>query len=81
MNTPQAVSVRYAAGLLKRGWNNEFELINIARNISVVEDICVGNYYEAYVRSNVETQQIKGIGLTPMEAVIKALTKLGVTFR
>lgn len=81
MNTPQAVTTRYATNLLHRGKNNEFKLLSIERQLSLIEDVCVGEYYEALVRESHTPQPVSGVGMTPIRAVMKALEKLNVTFK
>jgi hypothetical protein len=77
---PQAATIRYAGNLLRRGSNDNFEIIKILRQDAVHDSITVGHFYDATIQrinSNSETAS----GVTPTQAVQRALKKAGVTFR
>jgi hypothetical protein len=81
MNTlPQQVTIRYVGSLIRRGENNDFELINLRRQDAMHDGITIGHYYEAVInRLNASSESAAGV--TPYQAVQRALTKCGVTFR
>lgn len=81
MNTPQAVTIRYSSGLLKRGWNNEFDLLTVSRDAAVVDDVCVGTFFNVTIKRIADNEHVHAVGTTPIEAVERCLVKLGVTFR
>jgi hypothetical protein len=85
-NPPQNVSERYVTNLLYHGRNNTFDISDISRRVSVVDDICVGVYYQAVVNCPAAlfeehaNNKFTGVGATPAQAVRHALSKFGVTF-
>ena len=80
MNTPQAVTTRYATNLLHRGKNPDFEILLIDRRMSLIDEVCVGVYYEVTLR-NKQPITVLSCGTTPIQAVIRGLEKLEVTFK
>lgn len=70
---------RYASNLLKKGKNNEFELLDLKRQYTDVDGLAVGIYYQVLIKG---TQWKKdAAGVTPLQAVERCLEKHGVTFR
>jgi hypothetical protein len=78
---PQQVTIRYIARLLRRGRNDEFELINLLRQNATHDDIIIGHYYEAIILRLNDSASKTAAGVTPHQAVQRALSKSGVTFR
>ena len=78
---PQEVSLRYVGSLIRRGRTDQFELLNLIRLNATHDDVVIGHYYEAVVlRMNNSDSQVAA-GVTPYQAVQRALSKAGVTFR
>jgi len=79
MTPPQQVSSRYTRNLLTKGRNNEFEILGMKRDYSMIDGVCVGVYFM------IDTKGVGGkftaAGVTPEEALQRALEKHGVTFR
>ena len=78
---PQEVTVRYIGSLIRRGENDDFELINLIRQDATHDGITVGHYYEAIVLRTSDAASESAAGVTPYQAVQRALSKSGVTFR
>lgn len=75
---PQQVTTRYISNLLRRGKNDIFEITKLIQQDSIYDGITIGSYYLATVqRQSAET----AAGVTPEQAVLRALAKHGVTFR
>jgi hypothetical protein len=77
---PQQVTIRYAANLLRKGSNDTFILVEVHQEAIIHDGIRLGSYYEANIRRrnyNSETAS----GVTPIQAITRALGKAGVTFR
>jgi hypothetical protein len=79
MTPPQKVTSRYIRNLLIKGKNNEFEILGMKRDYSMIDGICVGHYFM------IDTKGVGGrfsaAGATPEQALQRALEKHGVTFR
>jgi hypothetical protein len=79
MTPPQRVTSRYIRNLLIKGKNNEFEILGMKRDYSVVDGVCIGCYFM------IDTKGVGGkfaaAGVTPEQALQRALEKHGVTFR
>jgi len=69
---PQQVTVRYVGSLIRRGENDNFELINLRRQDAM--------HYEAVINRFTGNSE-SAAGVTPYQAVQRALGKAGVTFR
>lgn len=81
MNTlPQQVTIRYIGSLIRRGENDHFELINLRRQDAMHDGITIGHYYEAVINRFTGNSE-SAAGVTPYQAVQRALGKAGVTFR
>jgi hypothetical protein len=78
---PQQVTIRYISRLIRRGYTDEFELINLLRQNATHDDIVIGHYYEAIVLRLNNSASETAAGVTPLQAVQRALSKSGVTFR
>jgi len=84
MNTttlPQEVTIRYIGNLIRHGENDAFELINLIRQDATHDDVVIGHYYEAIVYRRNDAASESAAGVTPYQAVQRALTKSGVKFR
>ena len=77
---PQQVTVRYVGSLIRRGENDNFELINLRRQDAMHDGIVIGHYYEAVIYRHTGNSE-SAAGVTPYQAVQRALSKAGVTFR
>jgi hypothetical protein len=77
---PQQVTIRYVGSLIRRGENDDFELINLHRQDAMHDGIVIGHYYEAVVNQLTGNSE-SAAGVTPYQAVQRALSKAGVTFR
>jgi hypothetical protein len=78
---PQQVTLRYISRLIRHGHNNEFELIHLLRQEARYDEIVIGHYYEAIVMRSNNANSERAAGVTPYQAVQRALGKAGVTFR
>jgi hypothetical protein len=78
---PQQVTIRYIGRLLRRGRNDNFELINLLRQNATHDDIIIGHYYEAIILRLNDSASETAAGVTPLQAIQRALSKSGVTFR
>jgi hypothetical protein len=80
--TPQQVTSRYTTNLLIKGKNEDFEVISLEHQQAVNDDLVVGSYYNICIRQPLpdHSSQIAS-GVTPHQALERALTKFGVTFR
>ena len=78
---PQQVTIRYVGNLIRRGRTDDFELINLIRLEATHDDILIGHYYEAIVLRPSAAASETAAGVTPLQAVQRALSKSGVTFR
>jgi hypothetical protein len=77
---PQQVTIRYAGNLLRKGSNDAFEITNLTRQQALHDGIIIGFYYDCTIqRRNSNSQTASGV--TPMQAIQRALEKVGVTFR
>lgn len=81
LNPPQNVTARYAAKLLRDGENKDFRIMRLFSASTMVDGVNLGQHYEAYVGSDLLADSEKGLGQTPLAAVVHALCRLGVTFR
>lgn len=72
---------RYVSNLLQKGRNNEFTIIALTRNHSMVEELVVGYYYLVTVSANGSRISRDSVGATPLQAVENCLAKHGVKFR
>lgn len=82
MNTtlPQQVTIRYVMNLLRKGSTDDFEVIKLLRQDAIHDGIVIGHYYDATIfRTNSNTETASGV--TPTQAIQRALIKAGVTFR
>jgi hypothetical protein len=77
---PQQVTIRYAGHLLRKGKNNQFTLLKLSQQESIQDDVILGNYYVATVYRRCHKVET-AVGITPYQAVQRALSKHGVTFR
>jgi hypothetical protein len=78
---PQQVTIRYAGNLIRKGENNNFRLCSLSWEGITHDDILVGRYYIATIISSSGDNLKEASGITPYQAVERALTKHGVTFR
>jgi hypothetical protein len=78
---PQEVTIRYIGNLIRHGENDTFELINLIRQNATHDDVVIGHYYEAIVLRINDAASESAAGVTPYQAVQRALSKSGVTFR
>lgn len=82
MTAPQNVSRRYPHGLLSRGKNHYYTIVSLQQLIAATPGgVPVGCYFKATVERNVGFEQSSGEGLTPVDAIQRALVAAGVTFR
>ena len=79
--TPQAVSSRYHRNLLIKGKNNDFEVLYLTRDNNVVDEVVIGIYYKVDVKRLSTGIKQQAAGVTPEQAVQRALQKHGVSFR
>lgn len=79
-NLPQNVTSRYTRNLLVKGSNNEFILQDVLRQYHTVDEIVVGQYYDATLVA-ISSQKKTATGVTPEQAVQRCLRKHGVTFK
>jgi hypothetical protein len=78
---PQQVTNRYVGRLIRKGANDEFELINLLRQNATADELVIGHYYQAVVLRVNDCSSESAAGVTPLQAVQRALGKAGVTFR
>jgi hypothetical protein len=78
---PQQVTIRYIGRLIRKGCTDEFELLNLLRQNATHDDIVIGHYYEAVILRLNDSSSEAAAGVTPLQAVQRALSKSGVTFR
>lgn len=79
MNPPQQVTSRYIRNLLIKGKNNDFKVMTVLAQYAMVDELQVGQYYEArIVKLNIGHV---AMGVTPEQAIARCLEKHGVTFR
>ena len=77
---PQQVGSRYARNVLRRGRNDIFELIKLLQQESTYDGISIGSYYVVTIlRTGYSAETAAGV--TPDQAIQRALAKHGVTFR
>jgi hypothetical protein len=77
---PQQVTTRYVNSLIRRGNNGFFELIKLLVQESTYDGITIGRYYVATIQHLGYISETAA-GVTPEQAVRRALAKIGVTFR
>jgi hypothetical protein len=82
-NEPQQVTLRYVGNLIRRGSTPEFELVHLLRRNATHDEIVIGHYYEAIVNrlTDATNSAQTAAGVTPYQAVQRALSKAGLTFR
>lgn len=79
---PTNLSSRYPHFLLARGQNAHFAIVVVSQRLAHTPGgLPMGIYFCATVHVNVGFEEAIGEGLTPVDAVRDALTKLGCTFR
>ena len=79
---PQAVTSRYITNLVIRGHNDDFELISLEHQQALHDNIVVGSYYNVTIRKPLPDHSSEiASGVTPHQAIERALAKFGVTFR
>lgn len=79
-NLPQQITDRYTRNLLASGRNKTFEIKTITRQYTEADGLCVGTYYDCIVGGNGLSTK-NAVGVTPLQALTRCLTKHGVTFR
>jgi hypothetical protein len=78
---PQQVTLRYIGHLIRHGENRDgIELVHLLRREAEHDGIVIGHYYEAVILL-LKAQSESAAGVTPYQAVQRALSKIGVTFR
>jgi hypothetical protein len=77
--TPQNVTSRYVRHLLVKGENNEFQIVGMKRTYQEIDGLTIGFYYLVTIKGIAFTKEAAGV--TPEQAVHRALEKHGVTFR
>lgn len=79
----QQLTIRYVRHILTYGSNPRFHLAQLARDISIQDNVVVGSFYRASLidHANGDDRQQEAIGTTPEHAVQRALEKFGLTFR
>ena len=77
----QNVTERYVRHLLRAGNNKDFYLNVIGERESLHDEIVVGRFFEAIVMNSMRDRHEVATGVTPTQAVRRALIKHGVTFR
>lgn len=79
----QQLTIRYIRHLLTYGSNPRFHLAQLARDISIQDNVVVGTFYRAMLvdHANGDDNKQEAIGNTPEHAVQRALEKFGLTFR
>ena len=75
------VTIRYIGNLIRRGANDDFELLHLLRQEATHDDLVIGHYYEAVILRSSDAYSQSAAGVTPLQAVQRALSKSGVTFR
>lgn len=70
---------RYVTNLLKKGKNDEFEILDLKRQYTDVDGLAIGMYYTILIKS--KDWKKDAAGVTPLQAVERCLQKHGVTFR
>jgi hypothetical protein len=78
---PQQVTIRYTGNLIRKGENSNFRLCSLSWKDVISDNIIVGQYYIATVITTNGENLKEASGVTPYQAVERALTKHGVTFR
>jgi hypothetical protein len=78
---PQQVTNRYVGRLIRKGFNYEFELVNLLRRDATADELVIGHYYQAVIMRLIDSYSESAAGVTPLQAVQRALEKAGVTFR
>lgn len=79
---PQQVTVRYLNRLLREGTNDQFKICELNRDYSKVDNVVIGVYYRIVLKNPLLEPPLQiGIGVTPAQALQRALEKHGVTFR
>lgn len=84
MSSPQAVTERYVSNLLHYGRNKEFDIATISRDVTIVDETCVGVYFNVLLtkqNASGELPHQRASGATIAQALRRALEKHGVTFR
>ena len=80
--TPQQVTPRYVTNLLIKGKNEDFELISLEHQQALHDNIVVGSYYNVTIRQPLPDHSSEiASGVTPHQALERALIKFGVSFR
>jgi hypothetical protein len=77
----QGVTIRYIGNLIRRGATDDFELLHLLRQNATHDDLVIGHYYEAVILRSSDAHSQSAAGVTPLQAVQRALSKSGVTFR
>lgn len=72
------MTIRYVRNILQRGVNARFTLRHLIRENAIVEDVIIATYYTVILASRAENAQCNGVGSTPEEALINALSKFDV---
>jgi hypothetical protein len=80
MNNQAPVTSRYVRNLIIKGRNNEFHITSIIQKYSMVDELAVGHYYEASLKK-LFSMSHEAVGVTPEQAVRRALGKFDVKFR
>jgi hypothetical protein len=80
MSTPQNMTSRYARNLLNNGRNNDFTIVDLQREHTMVDEVLIGYYYTVAITGG-NGKKIIAVGATPTQAVTRCLEKHGVTFR
>lgn len=79
---PQSVTARYISHILNRGKNDDFELVELKHEQALHDGIVIGGYYDVILKRPLPDQaHERASGVTPHQAIQRALSKFGVTFR
>ena len=81
-NVPQQVTNRYISALINKGKNDTFEIITLQREQALHDGIVVGSYFDVTITKPMpDHASERASGVTAAQAVSRALSKFGVTFR
>lgn len=80
-NIPQQVTARYVSNLAKKGRNHHFHLAALEQQEARNDDVVIGQFYVAAIRNTATSMIEQASGVTPHQAIYRALVKHGVTFR
>lgn len=81
ITTPQAITERYVSNLIHYGRNKEFEINDLRKFYSKVDNSVVGIYFTVWIDTATGGECQEASGATIAQAVRRSLERHGVTFR